>query len=382
MKRKAAEASEDGPDRAAQFAAHLRSLNKQYASWVRQQAAEHGDELWADGARAYARYADELTAEFEDVLEAGDAGAPGSSAPAFNFPGASSSGGGAPAFGAPAFGAPAAGGFAFGGAPAPAAGGSPAPFAFSSTPTAGGGGLFGTPGGASGGGSPGSTPGAAKPGMFSVGGGGGGGDGASTAGHTPGPAKFAFGAAAAPAGGGFSFPAPAANGGGADGGGGGDGGGGDEDEGAQAFKPEIAVDEGTFEIFYSSKSKLLVLAEGADGKKGWEQRGLGLLSVRRFKAAGDGKAYVFFTTEAGKTLVLHAIQASTKLSKSPPDAKGPGAKRITGVLMLREEAAVSGATAVPPDNPTYKPQSVMFALGSAEKADDFLAEVDKRRPAS
>lgn len=32
--------------------------------------ASHGDELWADGAKAYARYAEELAQDYADVLTA------------------------------------------------------------------------------------------------------------------------------------------------------------------------------------------------------------------------------------------------------------------------------------------------------------------------
>jgi hypothetical protein len=243
--------------------------------WVRQQAAGHSDQLWIDGARAYARYAQQLTVEYEDVLGAGGSGlggledgggirvrggrggvgrtrrrclqaAPGArpltvvppstwrrtedgppeKQPALGFAGASSSGGSGFAFGgsAPAAGAGASKpAFAFGGAPAPAADAAPKANTGGFTFGAAAGGTpssSGTPPAFGGGG--GGTPATASPPMFAFGGG-----TQSTAGHTPAPPKFSFtmpspspspaagggGApAAAPAAGGFSF-GTAANGG-------------------------------------------------------------------------------------------------------------------------------------------------------------------------
>ncbi|KIY97837.1 hypothetical protein MNEG_10124 [Monoraphidium neglectum] len=335
----------------------------------------------------------------------------GSSTPTFGFAGASSStpgnggsAGGGFAFGSAAGGAPKPA-VTFGAAPAAASSGAftfgagAAGAAFGSTPSSssaaaagggggggsGSGGLFGF--GAAGA-SPGSTPGASTPPAFTFGGG-----TQSTAGHTPAPATFSFGGGggftpspAPAAGGGFGFPAPAANGGAAaapaDGG---DAGGAEDEEGGpKAYKPELAVDEETFEVLFKANSKLVVLEKPAGGGAGaWEPRGIGQLSVRRFKAGGD-KAYIMFTTDAGKQLVYSAVLASTRLLQ-PAGATGANLKRVSGSLMVRDDELPPAGDKGDPNAATeakYKIQNAMFTLASPEKVQEFIAVVEKQRPAS
>lgn len=401
MKRKASEANDSRSERAAEFAAHLQALNTQYAAWVWNQAAEHSSELWTDGARAYAQYAEELTKDYEDVLEAAGEGhvdkrsagasplgfagvsssTPGSAAPAstaglFNFASSSAApsgaftfGGGAPGA-APPSSAASGGTFTFGGSPGSS--GTPAAGFTLSTPAASGS-------------SPAGTPGTATAPIFAFGG------TQSTAGHTPAPAKFSFGATLTTPSpsptlpGGFTFqPAPAAaNGVAADAGGGDEA---EDGEGApKAYTPEIAVDEDTYEVLHRAKSRLMVLKRPADGGKNeWEGRGVGMLTIRRFKQGPNRKAYIYFTTESGRSLVMSSIQASTKCMRPPASAGEAGAKRVTLTLQVRDdELPPAGADAkAAPLEPKYSMRSCQFTLGSAEKADAFVKAVEEHRPSS
>lgn len=55
-------------DRARLFSARLKSLNQQFAEWVKQQAASCAQQLWLDGVQHYQEYVADLLEEFKDIV--------------------------------------------------------------------------------------------------------------------------------------------------------------------------------------------------------------------------------------------------------------------------------------------------------------------------
>ncbi|WIA08853.1 hypothetical protein OEZ85_008274 [Tetradesmus obliquus] len=62
----------DQTGRGAEFTAHLRALNSQFAQWAQQQAAQAGDQLWLSGVKEYIKHADKLLQQYDDVLVDGN----------------------------------------------------------------------------------------------------------------------------------------------------------------------------------------------------------------------------------------------------------------------------------------------------------------------
>jgi nuclear pore complex protein Nup50 len=52
--------------------AHLRALNKQFASWVNDQSSRRGVKSWAAGCQDYLKHIGQITTDFNDVLESSD----------------------------------------------------------------------------------------------------------------------------------------------------------------------------------------------------------------------------------------------------------------------------------------------------------------------
>lgn len=59
-------------DRARLFTARLKSLNQQFADWVKNQAASCPDQLWVDGVRHYQEYVGVMLEDFKDIVGEGE----------------------------------------------------------------------------------------------------------------------------------------------------------------------------------------------------------------------------------------------------------------------------------------------------------------------
>lgn len=309
-KRKAESESQGkaGADREAEFAVHLRALNEQFASWVKEQKASAPLELWTDGVEDYLQYAKKLTEDFKDVVkEAGQASAEAAAQPAAANGARREAGEEAPAAKKPA-----AGLFSFSAAPAAGLGKPPL-----GAGTAAGGGIFGAlP-------STGAVPafGASSAPAF----------GASSAPAFGASSVPAFGAGSAPAFGGFGAgSAPAFGGFGAGTGSslftmssaGTLGGsqqaeeeGDEEGEGEeQAAEPAVQLESEGVEILVKQRIKLMVCED-----RKWKDKGAGTLTLRRAtgeEAAGK-RPYLVFTTDAGRVLVNAPLIPSMKPTVNP-----------------------------------------------------------------
>jgi hypothetical protein len=73
----------------------------------------------------------------------------------------------------------------------------------------------------------------------------------------------------------------------------------DADEEAPAkFKPELKVDEETWNVLFNNKAKLHVRVKKDSGATDWESRGLGMLTMRQPKQGeNSGKTYIMFSTD-------------------------------------------------------------------------------------
>lgn len=72
MKRKADGESPGASGRAAKFVARLKTLNTQFANYVREQEANHLGELWIDGVEDYQNHVNQLLAEYLGAQQPGE----------------------------------------------------------------------------------------------------------------------------------------------------------------------------------------------------------------------------------------------------------------------------------------------------------------------
>jgi hypothetical protein len=74
---------------------------------------------------------------------------------------------------------------------------------------------------------------------------------------------------------------------------------GDADEEAPAkFTPELKVNEDVWNVLFNNKAKLFIRVKKDSGATDWENRGVGLLTVRQAKQGDNsGKTYIYFSTD-------------------------------------------------------------------------------------
>jgi len=149
-----------------------------------------------------------------------------------------------------------------------------------------------------------------------------------------------------------------------EGGGGGDEGE-DDEEPKRASSPSLKEDDSAekpYDTVYSAKAKLFFQAAG-DG--GWDDRGVGTLSVRKMKPVGDsdkaGAAFLVFLNSAGKPL----INASLYKGLSPTIGKNK--KMLIMKLFVMEDGEQVSKTVL------YKVATEATAVGVKEA-------VEKHRP--
>ena len=308
---------EDKSKREDKCRAHLRALNKQFASWVNDQSGKRPMKSWAAGCQDYLKHIAQIKTDFRDVLEtAGDASKPSGSTPMFGGLG-----------GIPA-GTPMKANPLFGAAPTP----TPPKAAEPAAPPPS---LFGGFG-ASTAAAP--APAAEKPSLFP--------NAASNpfGGGAAAPAPSLFGAAAPapslfgapgappPAFGGFGgfggapiSVTPAAPAGGED----------DEEEEARppspSFKEKERSDEDDEECLLKAKAKFFTKKEAADA---WGDRGVNNLEFLKAKEAVGGvrKCRVLIRNSIGKAVMNAGVYASMRVQateKKLPD----GSTKQNGVIV-------------------------------------------------
>ena len=298
---------EDKSKREDKCRAHLRALNKQFASWVNDQSGKRPMKSWAAGCQDYLKHIAQIKTDFKDVLEtAGDASKPSGSTPMFGGLG-----------GIPA-GTPMKANPLFGAAPTP----TPPKAAEPAAPPPS---LFGGFG-ASTAAAP--APAAEKPSLFP--------NAASNpfGGGAAAPAPSLFGAPGAPppAFGGFGgfggapiSVTPAAPAGGED----------DEEEEARppspSFKEKECSDEDDEECLLKAKAKFFTKKEAADA---WGDRGVNNLEFMKAKEAVGGvrKCRVLIRNSIGKAVMNAGVYASMRVQateKKLPD----GSTKQNGVIV-------------------------------------------------
>lgn len=175
----------------------------------------------------------------------------------------------------------------------------------------------------------------------------------------------------------FGFPAPgtaaAAAGGDAAGGGEGDGA---EEEAPAKYKPEITVDENTWQVFFNGKARLHVRRHN-DGKTEWDPKGVGVLTVRQKKDGSDSSTYVTFTNDGGKPLVSSRLAKATEVHIVPEQPK----RCRMSLTVISYELPPAGTDAAPATTgPKYSVEVCMISLSSAEKMLELQKAVNEHKP--
>lgn len=160
-----------------------------------------------------------------------------------------------------------------------------------------------------------------------------------------------------PTGNGVGFTAPAA-------------GASEQDDEVPKEKPAVEVkDSETWEIKFQTKSKVY-----RQLKDGWQQIGLGVISVRIGKVGDNaGKGWMFFTTGSGNVLMCNPLYKEMQVSQK----ENPKMLMTTGNFLEKETVAVD------PKAPTtvekWVPASALVQVGNGEVARKLKEAVDSAK---
>eukprot|EP00877_Chromochloris_zofingiensis_P015025 jgi/Chrzof1/9777/Cz04g15120.t1 len=112
----------------------------------------------------------------------------------------------------------------------------------------------------------------------------------------------------------------------------------EDEEEQKKYTSELQHDTDTFEVLYSNKAKMTVQVKQDGAPATWDNRGVGVLSVRKAKQGSNRKPCIYFTTESGKHLVVSSILPSTNVNIAASNPK----RAALSVYMAQKELPPAG----------------------------------------